>query len=583
MGRIVEVELPDIGDFKQVDVIEVLVAPGERIEREQSLITLESEKATMEVPSPNAGLVRGVHVQVSDKVSHGSPIVSLELAEEARGEPPPPRTDAPPPPAGGEAPAPQRPSADAGAELRTQVLVLGAGPGGYSAAFRAADLGLNVVLVERYPTLGGVCLNVGCIPSKALLHVAATLEQAAAMEAWGVAFGRPAIDLARLRTWKDGVVGRLTGGLAKLAAQRRVQVVTGTGRFSGAHELTVEAGDGVRRIAFEHAIIAAGSQAIHLPGLPNDDPRVLDSTSALALPDIPSRLLVIGGGIIGLEMATVYHALGARVTVAELSGALMPGTDPDLVRPLQRRIDRQYAGIHLNTRVTRIEPQEDGLLVHFEGPKALPPQRFERVLVAVGRRPNGNAIGAEHAGVRVNESGFIDVDRRQRTNVAHIYAIGDIVGHPLLAHKASHEGRLAAEVIAGEKRAHDVRVIPAVAYTDPEIAWVGVTETQAKESGREYGKGVFPWAASGRSLALGRDEGMTKILFDKETRRVIGAGIVGPHAGDLISELALAIEMGADAADIALTVHPHPTLSETVAMAAEVFDGTVTDIYVPRR
>ena len=587
MGKVVDVSVPDIGDFKDVDVIEVLTAPGDTIRKDDSLITLESEKATMEIPSPYAGTVKTLQVKVGDKVSQGSPILTMELADEtpaadrAPEQPPaPPAAKAPPPEKPATVSAPPR----VGADVHGDVVVLGAGPGGYTAAFRAADLGKKVVLIERYSRLGGVCLNVGCIPSKALLHVAGVIEQAQAMEGWGVAFGTPRIELDKLRAWKDGVVGRLTSGLVQLAKRRNVQVIQGVGKFASPHHLTVETEDGPLRVSFDNAIIAAGSQAIQLPGLPHDDPRVLDSTSALELPDVPAELLVIGGGIIGLEMATVYHALGSRVTVVELSDSLMPGTDPDLVRPLQKRIAARYAGIYLNTRVTRVDAADDGLYVHFEGAKApASPTRFDRVLVAVGRRPNGHRIGAENAGVRVTEAGFIEVDKQQRTNVPHIFAIGDIVGPPMLAHKASHEGRVAAEVIAGMKRIFDARAIPSVAYTDPEVAWTGVTETEAKERKLNYGKGTFPWAANGRSLTLGRDEGLTKIIYDNTNHRVIGVGMVGPGAGDLISEATLAIEMGADVEDIALTIHPHPTLSETLAMAAETIEGTVTDLYAPKR
>jgi len=468
------------------------------------------------------------------------------------------------------------------AELRADVLVLGSGPGGYTAAFRAADLGRQVVLVERYPKLGGVCLNVGCIPSKALLHVAEVLAAAEALAEAGVAFGPAKLDLARLRAHKDAVVGKLTGGLAQMAKQRGVTVVTGSGRFTGPKALVVETADGEAAIRFEHAIVAAGSRGVPLPGLP-EDPRILDSTSALALEEVPPRLLVIGGGIIGLELATVYAALGSEVTVVELLDRLMAGPDPDLVRPLEKRIRGRWAGIHLGVRVAAIEPRADGLHVRFEGEKAPPAARFDRVLVAVGRRPNGDRIGAEAAGLRVDERGFVPVDERLRTNVPHIHAIGDVARAPLLAHKASHEGKVAAEVIAGLPSAFDTTAIPAVAYTDPEVAWVGLGEAEAKARGVEVDVARFPWQASGRALGIGRAEGLTKLVFARDTKRLVGAGIVGPHAGELISECALAIEMGADAEDVALTVHPHPTLSETVAFAAEVAAGTVTDLYVPRR
>lgn len=469
---------------------------------------------------------------------------------------------------------------------KAQVLVIGAGPGGYTAAFRAADLGLETVLVERYPVLGGVCLNVGCIPSKALLHVASVVDQARELESSGVSFGEPTFDLDGLRSFKTGVVKRLTDGLVALAKRRKVRIVQGTATFSGSHEVTVDH-DGVRNsIAFDHAIIAAGSRVVKLPGFPWEDPRLLDSTDALELGEVPKKLLIVGGGIIGLEMATVYGALGSSITVVELTDQLIPGADKDLVKPLRRRLEGQGARILLETKVTDVAPQKRGLKVSFEGGKGgVSPdaERFDRVLVAVGRRPNGDQLTAEVAGVDVSERGFIAVDRQQRTNVAHILAVGDLTGQPMLAHKATHEAKVAAEVAAGQKSAFDARVIPAVAYTDPEVAWVGVTETEAKAAGGEFGVGRFPWAASGRALGIGRDEGMTKLIFDAATRRVIGGGIVGPHAGDLIAEIALAIEMGADAEDIGLTIHPHPTLSETIAFSAEAFEGTITDLYMPRR
>jgi dihydrolipoamide dehydrogenase len=468
------------------------------------------------------------------------------------------------------------------ADLRADVLVLGAGPGGYTAAFRAADLGRQVVLVERFPTLGGVCLNVGCIPSKALLHVAEVLAAAAALAEAGVSLGAPKLDLDRLRAHKDAVVAKLTGGLAQMAKQRGVTVVAGEGRFTGARRLAVTDGDGEITIAFEHAIVAAGSRAVRLPDLP-EDPRILDSTAALALPDVPGRLLVIGGGIIGLEMATVYAALGSEVTVVEMLDRLLAGPDPDLVRPLEKRIRGRWAAVHTGTRVAAVEPRDDGLEVRFAGEKAPAAARFDRVLVAVGRRPNGDRIGAEAAGLRVDERGFVPVDEQLRTNLPHIHAIGDVARGPMLAHKASHEGKVAAEVVAGLPAAFDTAAIPSVAYTDPEVAWVGLGEAEAKARGVEVDVARFPWQASGRALGIGRGEGLTKLLFARDTKRLVGAGIVGPHAGELISECALAIEMGADAEDLALTVHPHPTLSETVAFAAEVAAGTVTDLYLPRR
>ena len=471
-----------------------------------------------------------------------------------------------------------------GDTVHAEVLVLGSGPGGYTAAFRAADLGKKVVLVERYPVLGGVCLNVGCIPSKALLHMAKVVDEARHFKEHGVTFGPPQIDLDKLRAWKDGVVSRLTGGIATMARQRKVTVVEGTGQFTGPNSLSVTSTASQTTVTFDQAIIAAGSRVFRLPGFPYDDPRLMDSTSALELVDVPPRLLVIGGGIIGLEMATVYEALGSKVTIVELTPELIPGCDRDLVRPLQKRIAQRYENIFLKTKVSAIEARPEGLEVTFEGEAGAPPKdTFDRVLLSIGRRPNGLEIGAEKAGVQVDERGFIPVDSQLRTNVPHIFAIGDIVGQPMLAHKAVHEGKVAAEVTAGEKSHFDARVIPSVAYTDPEVAWVGVTEGEAKSQGLDYGKGNFPWAASGRSLSIGRDEGRTKILFDRATKKVIGAGIVGPQAGDLIAELALAIEMGCDAEDIGLTIHPHPTLSETVALAAEVFEGTITDLYLPRK
>ena len=582
MSQITEVKVPDIGEFKDVDIIEVHVAPDDTVNIEDPLITLESDKATMDVPAPLAGVVDAVKVKVGGKVSEGSVILTLKAQAKTAGAGTPGATkDASPAP---PAPAPAKtPAAAASGDVHAEVLVLGAGPGGYTAAFRAADLGKQTVLVERYPRLGGVCLNVGCIPSKALLHTAKVIAEAGDMAQHGVSFGAPRIDLDKLRGWKDQVVGRLTTGLAGLAKQRKVKVIQGRGTFVSPKVLEVETADGKLAVSFDQAIIAAGSQASTIPGIPHDDPRVIDSTGALELPDIPKHLLVIGGGIIGLEVATVYYELGAKVTVVELLDSLMVGVDKDIVRPLQRRIDKQYENIYLKTKVTRVEPQSKGLKVFFEGDKAPASQVFDRVLVAVGRIPNGKSIGAESAGVAVDERGFIPVDKQQRTNVSHIFAIGDVVGEPMLAHKATHEGKVAAEVAAGLKSSFDARVIPSVAYTDPEVAWTGVTEAEAKEQKLDYGKGVFPWAASGRALGLGRDDGMTKLLFDTDSGRVIGAGIVGPNAGDLIAEVGLAIEMGCDAQDIGLTIHPHPTLSETVAFAAEAFEGTITDLYMPRK
>lgn len=575
----IDIKVPDIGDFKDVDVIEVLVAPGQEIQPEDPLVTLESDKATMDVPSPMAGVVENVVVKASDKVSEGSLIMTLRTDIERSEAVPPSDTAVPLPP---EPEAEAQLPADMKADRHAEVLVLGAGPGGYTAAFRAADLGKKTVLVERYPELGGVCLNVGCIPSKALLHAAKVVAEARDMAIHGIEFGEPRIDLDRLRGWKNSIVGRLNKGLAGLAKQRKVEVVQGSGEFIGPNNLVVVGDNGVTGVSFDYAIIAAGSQSIMLPGFPSDHPRVIDSTGALALKQIPGRLLVIGGGIIGLEMANVYHELGSKITVAELTPTLLPGVDSDLVKPLQRRIGKMYENIFVNTKVTRMEPSETEVKVWFEGDAAPASDVFDYVLVAIGRQPNGHEIGAENAGVRVDERGFVPVDNQQRTNVAHIFAIGDIVGQPMLAHKATHEGKVAAEVCAGLKSGFDATAVPSVAYTDPEVAWVGVTETEAKQQAVKYGKGVFPWAASGRALGLGRDEGVTKLLFDEETGRIIGAGIVGPHAGDLIAEAGLAIEMGCDAEDIGLTIHPHPTLSETVACSAEAFAGTITDLYIPK-
>lgn len=587
MSRI-DLLVPDLGNFSDVAVVDVLVRPGERIEIDAPLVTLETDKASMDVPATAAGTIVEVSVKRGDKVSKGSLLARLEAEAAAVPESPTPaaaqepQARQAPPPGATQAPKPAPAREGEGFDRSTQMLVLGAGPGGYTAAFRAADLGLKVTLVERWPTLGGVCLNVGCIPSKALLHAAKVIEDAGQMAAHGIEFGAPRIDRAKLRQWKSSVVGKLTGGLGALARQRKVEVVRGTGRFVGPNVIEVAGEKGAERIRFEHCIIAAGSEAVRLPGLPQD-PRIIDSTGALELPEFSGGMLVIGGGIIGLEMACVYAALGNRVSVVELTPQLIPGCDPDLVRPLERRIRPRYEQILLATKVSRVEALPEGVRVTFEGAKAPPPQTYDRVLVAVGRSPNGKLIGAEAAGVTVSDRGFIPVDKQMRTNVPHIHAIGDIAGPPMLAHKATHEAKVAAEVAAGHKSAFDARVIPSVAYTDPEIAWVGLTETEAKAQGIKVEKGVFPWAASGRALSLGRDEGMTKLLFDPNTRRVLGGGIVGTNAGELISEVALAIENGCDAADIGLTVHPHPTLSETVAMAAEACEGTLTDLYIPKK
>ncbi len=590
----VEIRIPDLGGVDDVTVVEILVAAGDRVAIDDGLVTLESDKASMDVPTTVAGTVKEIALETGTTVNEGDLIATIEaeagteesVAEETSSDSAVSDTtpEAAGAPAGRDVAAEPTPVPDVDADLHCQVLVLGAGPGGYTAAFRAADLGQTVILVERHPSLGGVCLNVGCIPSKALLHVGRVMEEAADLGRHGVTFGEPVVDLDGLRSFKEGVVSRLTKGLAGLAGMRKMEVVRGSGRFTSSHTLAVDGADGETTIGFEQAIIAAGSRVVEIPGIPWDDPRVMDSTGALELADVPERLLLIGGGIIGLEMAMVYGSLGSELTIVEMLDGLVPGCDRDLVKPLERRLKRRFkAKIHLGTRVAAVEAADDGLVATFEGGKAPDPQTFDRVLVAVGRRPNGDRIGGEAAGVAVDERGFIAVDKQQRTNVPHIFAIGDLTGQPMLAHKATHEGKVAAEVAAGEKSAFDARVIPSVAYTDPEIAWVGLTETQAAEDGTAYELGTFPWSASGRSLGMGRSDGMTKILFDPSTHRVLGAGIVGPSAGDLIAELALAIELGAEAGDLALTVHPHPTLSETVALAAEVYEGTITDLYAPKK
>ncbi|MBV8997939.1 MAG: dihydrolipoyl dehydrogenase [Solirubrobacterales bacterium] len=572
-----EIRVPDIGDFTDVPVIEIHVSPGDEVAVEDPLVTLESDKATMDVPAPEAGTVKQLSVKIGDRVSEGSVLLTLE----SDGAAP---TETAESPASPEArverePSPPPPSRDGtGGDHDAQVVVIGSGPGGYTAAFRAADLGLKTVLIERYDTLGGVCLNVGCIPSKALLHAARVVADVEDMAEHGVKFGKPKVDVDALREWKQSVVARLTGGLAGLAKQRKVEVITGVAELTGPN--TVVVGD--RTVTFDNCIIAAGSEGATLPGLP-DDERIIDSTGALELGvggiGIPKRLLVVGCGIIGLEMATVYDALGSKVTMVELLDQLIPGCDPDLVKPLHKRISARYEAIHLKTKVESVEASEKHLEVTLSGDES---HKFDGILVAIGRRPNGHAIGADAAGVSVDDAGFIPVDRQLRTNVPNIYAIGDVVGGPMLAHKASHEGKVAAEVIAGHDVQFDARTIPSVAYTDPEVAWMGLTETDAKEQGVEYEKAVFPWAASGRALSLGRDDGMTKLLFDPGSHRLLGAGIVGVNAGELIAETVHALEMGSDTEDIALTVHPHPTLTETIGFASEMAEGTITDLMPPR-
>lgn len=589
MSNLVDVLVPDIGNFDSVDVIEVLVKVGDVIAKEDSLITVESDKASMDIPSSHAGTVKQIQVKVGDKVAKGTIVLQVEAeataatpkAVEAPAAAPAPVSSGSP----AAAPAPVAAAATGANDLTTEVVVLGSGPGGYTAAFRAADLGKKVVLIERYSTLGGVCLNVGCIPSKALLHTAKVITEAQDTAHHGVSFGTPNVDLDQLRNWKaNDVVAKLTGGLAQMAKQRDVTVVQGVGKFTSSHQIAVTAADGkVTTIGFENAIIAAGSQATKFPSAPEDE-RIMDSTGALALADIPKKMLVIGGGIIGLEMGTVYDALGTKVSVVEFMDGLIPGCDRDLIRPLQKRMEKRFESIMLSTKVSKIEAHKDGIHVSFEGaeaPKEV--QVYDRVLVSIGRRPNGKNIGAENAGVAVDERGFIAVDKQMRTNVPHIFAIGDIVGQPMLAHKATHEAKVAAEVIAGHKVEFIASVIPSVAYTDPEVAWVGLTETEAKAKGIDIEKASFPWAASGRALSIARTEGATKLIFDKETHRVIGAGIVGTNAGELLAEAVLAIEMGADAHDLGLTIHAHPTLSETVCFAAEMKEGTITDLYIKKR
>ncbi|PPU38703.1 dihydrolipoyl dehydrogenase [Xanthomonas arboricola] len=607
---VIEIKVPDIGDYSDVPVIEVLVAVGDSVVKDQGLVTLESDKATLEVPSSAAGVVKELKVKVGDTLSEGALVLLLEAEGEAAAPAAPAKADTKAAPAAAAAaaapgskppvtpshrapaePAPSKPALASGkpADIECKMVVLGAGPGGYTAAFRAADLGLDTVLIERYASLGGVCLNVGCIPSKALLHAAAVIDEVAHAGDFGVDFGQPKITLDKLREYKEKVVGKLTGGLASMAKQRKVRTVTGVASFVSPNELEIVGDDGkTQLLRFEHCIIAAGSQAVKLPNFPWDDKRVMDSTDALELHDIPKTLLVVGGGIIGLEMATVYSALGSKVTVVEFMDQLMPGADKDLVKPLADRLKKQGVEVYLKTKATDVKADASGITVSFEaaseGEKpGLQATAYDRVLVAVGRTPNGKKIGADKAGVTVTERGFIPVDRQMRTNVPHIFAIGDIVGNPMLAHKATHEGKLAAEVAAGEKKEWVARVIPSVAYTNPEIAWVGVTETEAKAKGLKVGVAKFPWAASGRAIGIGRTEGFTKLIFDEQTHRVIGGAIVGVHAGDLLAEIGLAIEMGAEAEDIGHTIHAHPTLSESVGMAAEVYDGTITDLYIPKK
>ena len=602
MSKIINIEVPDIGDFTEVDIIEVVVSVGDVVAVEDPLITLESDKASIEIPSPAAGTITEVLVKVNEKVGQGSLILKLEVADSgttssadtspaseqdktaATQSTTTSSTESTPAETAPLAPTPTAQKVDGDSDMHTEVLVLGSGPGGYTAAFRAADLGKSVIMIEKFDNIGGVCLNVGCIPSKALLHTAAIITEASEMADHGVDFGKPKIDIKKLAGFKNKIIKQLTGGLAGLAKQRKVKIVTGYGKFTSANTINVVSKDGSSTIiSFDNAIIAAGSSVFNLPGFPYDDERLMDSTGALELVDIPKRLLVIGGGIIGLEMATVYDALGSKVSVVELSPGLIPGCDADLVRPLLKRVKKRYENVWLNSKVTAIKAEKKGLTVSFEGKGVPETDTFDRVLLAVGRSPNGKLIDADKAGVAVDDYGFINVDKQQRTNVNHIFAIGDIVGQPMLAHKATHEAKTAAEVIAGMKSYFDAKTIPSVAYTDPEIAWMGITEEEAKAEGVEYTKGAFPWAASGRSLSIGRNEGLTKVLFDKVTHKIIGCGMVGTNAGELIAEAVLALELGADIEDIALTVHPHPTLSETFNFAAEMAEGTITDLYIPKK
>ncbi len=582
----VDVKVPDIGDVKEVEVIELLVKVGDTVKVDQSLITVESDKASMEIPSSSAGVIKEIKIKLGDKVSEGSVILALEATAGVSTAAAPVAAAAAPATPAAPTVAPTAASFSGDVDFECDTMVLGSGPGGYTAAFRAADLGQKVIMVERFPNLGGVCLNVGCIPSKALLHAAKVITEAEEMEHFGVKMSAPEIDIDALRGWKDSVVKKLTGGLVGLAKARKVQVVTGNGEFSSANTINVQTADGVKKIHFKNAIIAAGSSVSRIPGFPYDDPRVIDSTGALELRQIPKKLLVIGGGIIGLEMACVYDALGSKVTVVEFADGLIPAADRDIVKPLHKRIEKRYEAIYLKTKVTKLEALPEGLRATFEGvdgSSPVEPQLYDMVLMAVGRRPNGKEIGAEKAGVIVNERGFIPADKQQRTNVAHIYAIGDICGDPMLAHKATNEAKIAAEVIAGHKVFFDAMTIPSVAYTDPEIAWMGTTETEAKAKGIPFEKASFPWAASGRALAMGRDDGITKLLWDPTTKRIIGASIVGVNAGELLAETVLAMEMGADLEDLALTVHAHPTLSETSMFAAEMGLGIITDLYIPQK
>ena len=576
MSNITEIKIPEIGDFDNVPVIEVLVQVGDSVDKDQSLITLESDKATMEIPCPQAGTIKSLDIKEGDDVTIGQVIGTMEVEESALQETVVEEPVATQPKPNSETIEPTRTNTVDDGDYDTELLVIGSGPGGYTAAFRAADLGMQVTLVERYESLGGVCLNVGCIPSKALLHTAAIIRETEHMASHGVTFGKPEVDREKLLSFKQSAVKKLTGGVGQMAKQRKVQRKTGEAKFVDAHTVNIDG----EKLTFKQCIIAAGSQVFKLPGMPWDDERLMDSTDALEMKEIPGSMLIIGGGIIGLEMAAVYSALGTEITIVEMMDQIIPGADKDLVRPLMQHIKKQYKEIKLKSKVTACVANKEGLEVEFDGSDKV---TYDRVLVAVGRVPNGGLIDAANAGVEVTDRGFIPVDKQMRTNVNHIFAIGDIVGQPMLAHKATHEAKVAAEVAHGEKVFFDALVIPSVAYTDPEVAWVGLTEIEAKAEGINFERGKFPWAASGRAIGNDRAEGFTKLLFDPETNRILGAGIVGTNAGELISELCLAIEMGCEAADIGLTIHPHPTLAESVAMSAEVFEGTITDLYLPKK
>ena len=584
MTKLIEIKVPDVGDFKNIPVIEILVHPGDDIEKETPLITLETDKATMEIPAPKNGTINEIKVKVGDKVSEGSTILTLKTVPKLTDS----HTNTQRNTGIKDVPSITSPisahSTDtSSSDIHVDVAVLGAGPGGYTAAFRAADLGKKVALIERYPALGGVCLNVGCIPSKALLHMAKVITDAEETSHTGVNFNKPKIELDKLREWKESIILKLTRGLTALAKKRKIEVIQGNGKFATSHMILVDTPNGQKTISYDYCIVAAGSSVTHPPGIIQNDPRIIDSTGALKLEDIPKHMLIIGGGIIGLEMATVYDALGCKISIVEMMDQLIPGADADLIKPLYRRLQQRYEAIYLNTKVTEIKSQKKGLCATFQGKESPGTQTYDRILIAVGRHPNGHTIEAENAGIKITKHGFIEVDNQLRTNIPHIFGIGDIVGEPMLAHKATHEGKLAAEIIAGHKAAFDARTIPSVAYTDPEIAWMGLTETEAKKQGIDYEKASFPWAASGRAISIGRNEGITKLLFDRKTRRLLGAGIVGINAGELISETILALEMGTDMEDLSLTIHPHPTLSETIFFAAEIAEESITDLYMPKK